>query len=56
MNPIAYASAAARFEEPEDEECTCGDGLDFCPLHDDEEDAIDWERDAEDRAERRAER
>lgn len=40
----------------EDERCTCEDGTGFCPEHDDEDEAIDWETSAEYRAELREER
>lgn len=38
------------------DECTCEDGTGFCPEHDDEDEAIDWETAAELRAELREER
>ena len=54
MNNETTLSAleAARLEP----RCECEEGEAFCPLHDDEDDAVDWEKDAEERAELREER
>lgn len=53
---VLSALESARLEPPEDDECTCADGEDFCQVHDDPDEAVDWEKLEEDRAERKAER
>lgn len=54
--PPAFYRAEAAYLTPPEPECQCEEGEGFCPVHDDEEEAIDWEREQEIRDELREER
>lgn len=52
-NAAVLSALESRYYDIEDECPVCAAVEEFCRKHDDEDEAIDWETEAEDRAERR---